>query len=414
MKRVWPALFLLCVLLVGCARPRGPKVEFWTISLRPLFTTYMEDLIRRWEQDHPGIRVEWVDLPFAAIQQKLLAALQSGSPPSVVNLNTDMALQLSEPGALLDLDQAVASSDRARYFPGLWDAVKYKEGHYAIPWYVTTEVIIYNADLFQKAGLDPGKPPSTWEDLVKDAVRIKEKTGTYGWLPAIKFLQDLQEQGIPVVSPDGKKALFDSPEAAKRLEMYVNLFKEGTLPRETLQLSKAYQQAVDLFQSGKLGMLQTGPQFLNRVRDNAPSVYKVTRVAPLPLGRGRVIAAATMNVVVPRSAPRQKEAVDFALFLTNDENQLAFSKLVPVFPSTVKAASNPFFTSGVGDDPLMARARRIGAEELKLARDLTLGLKNGKARNEAVKEALESALLGKKSPQDALHDAAKTWNDLLK
>src|SRR5262249_39545478 len=138
----------------------------------------------------------------------------------------------------------------------------------------------------------------------------------------------------------------------KRLEMYVDLYKKGTIPRETLLLSKAYPQAVDMFQSGNLGILQTGPQFLNRVRDNSPSVYQVTRVAPLPLGKGHVISAATMNVVIPKDTQNIRDAVEFALFVTNDENQLEFSKQVLVFPSTIKATKDPFFQLP-GGDPLI-------------------------------------------------------------
>ncbi len=373
----------------------------------------MNEVIHDWEKTHPGIQVDWVDLPLNAIQQKLIAAFASDSPPSVVNLNTEMAFQLTEAGALLNMDQFVRPEVRALYFPGLWNAVNYQGSSYAIPWYVTTEVLIYNADIFSKAGLDPNNPPTTWDELVEDSKEIKDKTGLYGWFPAIKFIQDLEEQGIPVVDSERRTALFDQPEAVKRLAMYVDLFRNGTIPRETLSLSKAYQQAVDLYQAGRLAVLQTGPQFLNRVRDSAPSVYSVTRVAPLPLGKGKVIGAATMNLVVPRNAPLIPEAIDFATFLTNDKNQLKFSQVVLVFPSTRKASSDPFFKTQ-GADPLIGEARKIGASELRIAKDLTLGLKNSKARNEAIRDALENALMGRKSPYQALHDAALLWDKLLK
>lgn len=411
LKTVFFHLFLFTV-LAGCHRTHSKSLEVWTISLRPAFTLYMEQVIADWEKKHPGIHVEWVDLPINVIQQKLIAAMISGSPPSVVNLNTDMAFQLAEAGALLNLDQAVPPGERERYYPGLWDAVRYEGGHYAVPWYVTTQVLIYNAEIFKKAGLDPDHPPETWDELLRDAVLIKEKTGLYGWFPSIKFIQELQEHGIPVVDATGKQALFDRPPAVQRLQMYVSLFQKGTIPRETLALSKAYQMAVDFYQAGKLGILQAGPQFLNRVRDNAPSVYQVTRVAPLPKGKGGVVSAATMNLVLPRNAPFQKEAVDFALYLTDDDNELAFSKTVPVFPSRVVASHDPFFFSAQGD-PLFASARKIGADELQKARELNLGLKNAKARNESIQTALENALMGRKSPYEALHEAAVTWNKLL-
>jgi len=404
-------LILGLALSIGCAK-KSNKMEVWTISLRPTFTPYMQSVIARWEKLHPEVKVEWVDLPISAIQQKLIAALVSKSPPSVVNLNTDMALQLAENGTLSNLDEGVNRAIATRYFPGLWNAVVVDGGHYAIPWYVSTQVILYNAKIFKAAGLDPNHPPKTWDELVNDAIAIKERTGFDGWLPSIKFVEDLEQQGIPVVDPQGKKALFDSPAAVARLQLYVDLFRKGILPRDALSLSKSYQTAVDLYQSGKLGILQTGPQFLSRVHDNAPSVYAVTRVAPLPLGKGNVYGASVMNFVIPKNAPFKQEAVDFALYLTNDENQLNFSKLVLIFPSTRKAAQDSFFRLSNGD-PLVAKARRIGAAEVEKSRDMTLALKNVKARNEALRIALENALMGRKSPYDALHEAALTWDKLL-
>ena len=405
MRRVAAAAALLAV-LAGCGNRVPPNTfQVWTISLRPLFTSYMQDVIARWEALHPGVHVDWIDLPIDAIQQKLIVALASGHPPSVVNLNTDMANQLADMGVLENLNAAIPAPRRAVYFPGFWNA-------HAIPWYVSATVIMYNADLFRRAGLDPDKPPASWGDLIADAKAIEEKTGVAGWLPSIKFIDELQEQGIPVVSADGKHALFDSPRAVEWLDMYVKLFQAGVLPRESILLSKAYAQAVDLYQAGRLGVLMTGPQFLNRVRDNAPSIYAATRVAPVPMGPGKVIGAGVMNFVIPENAPMKNDAIDFALFLTDDENQLRFCQMVPVFPSTIKAAGDPFFSSPSGD-PLMARARKIGAGELKEARDLTLDLKNEKDRNEAIQDAVVSALLGEKTPDRALRDASAIWDRLL-
>jgi putative chitobiose transport system substrate-binding protein len=404
--RPFVLFFFLSFIVCGCARQTPKKnLVVWTISLRPLFTNYMKDIIAQWEARHPGIQVEWEDIPFDAIREKLIVSLASGHPPSVVNLNTDIANQFSQMGVLLNLDKTISPQIRDEYFQGFWNT-------YAIPWYVSTEELMYNADLFQKAGLNPNDPPKTWQALIDDAKIIKKKTGNYGWFPAIKFLDDLQEQGIPVVTRDGTTALFDNPRAVAWLSMYVKLFQEGYIPRETIALSKAYQQAVDLYQSGRLGILITGPQFLNRVRDNAPSVYRVTRVAPLPVGPGHVIGAGVMNFAVPKNASLKQAAVDFALFLTNSQNQLRFCEMVPVFPSIKKAAQNSFFESPNGD-PQMAMARKIGVIQLQYARDLTLNLPNEQDRNEAIQDAVESALLGEKSPQEALQDAAKLWDRLL-
>jgi putative chitobiose transport system substrate-binding protein len=407
-KRIKAAVIFLFFSLFfsGCARTRRREFQIWTISLRPLFTDYMKHVIAQWEQKHPGIKVKWLDLPINAIQQKLIVGLASGDPPSIVNLNTDMALQFKEMGVLENLDQDVPPRIRKKYFPGFWK-------NFAVPWYVAPEILIYNRKIFKKAGLNPNKPPKTWKELIHDSVIIKQKTGLYGWFPAIKFLDELQEQGIPVISPNKKKALFNNPEAVKWLNMYVQLLKKGDLPHEAILLGKAYQEAVDQYQAGNLGILMTGPQFLERIKQNSETVYRETRVAPLPLGKGNVYNAACMNLVIPKNAPLKQDAVSFLLFLTNQENQLKFCKKALVFPSLINAAKSPFFTH-TSRKSLTSQARSIGASELKYAKDLTLELPHKRDLNEAVQNAVIKALWGEESSQTALNHAAKIWDRLLK
>src|SRR3989304_2920968 len=81
-------VILLTLILLSAALPPGaaaaPDVtlEFWTISLQPFFTDYVNGMIATYERTHPGIRIRWVDVQFAAIEQKLLASLAGGGAPA--------------------------------------------------------------------------------------------------------------------------------------------------------------------------------------------------------------------------------------------------------------------------------------------------------------------------------------------
>lgn len=416
-KRFALILLLLLLSLPSCSRGHSSEeLEFWTISLKPLFTGYMEETISSYESSHPRVKIRWVDVPIQAVASKLLATLASGSPPSVVNLNSEYALQFAEMEALINLDEFLSQKEKSLYFQGLWNAAAYRGGHYAFPWYVTTQVLIYNRKIFQAAGLNPDQPPDSLEEIARLSRVIKEKTGLYGFMPSIKLIDELLLDGIPVVSADGKEALFGTPEAEKKLEFYGNLFQKQIIPSESLQLAKSYLRAVEMFQAGTLAMIITGPQFLNRIRDNAPEIYKVTDVAPAPRGKAGIVPAATMNLVIPLTAPKKEEAIRFALHMTSDANQLAFCKLVPVLPSTKQAAKDPFFFSKEGPegDPLLQKGRRLSASQLPLAKDLNLGLKNAKDRNEVIKDMLEGVLLGKVTPAEGLRESVRQWNLLLR
>jgi putative chitobiose transport system substrate-binding protein len=402
-------------LALGCgvasASPQG-QIEFWTISLQPFFTTYVQGLIERYERRHPDVRIRWIDIQPQAVDQKLLAAIAGGVAPDVVNLNTEGMIRMAESRALVDMDSAVPSPARSRYFPNIWASLRVGGRAYGIPWYVVPDVLAYNKTLFKRAGLDPADPPATTDAFIKDATQIKRRTGVYGFMPnvdGIRFLKVFQEEGLPILGPDLHQAVFDGPAHAALLARYVRLFQHDMFPDDTLR--RGYLGATERYAGGQLAMLTTGPQFLLRVRADSPEVYQDTAVAPAPLGRGSVLDLPTMNLAVPLASRHRPEAVRFALYMTNDENQLAFSRLVVIFPSTRAAAADPYFTTA-GPNP-EERARVIAARELRIARDLTVVVPHSDDLFRIFREAVENAFYGRMTPQQALAWAVKEWNARL-
>lgn len=413
------ALALLALLpaagiLAAAPAPAAPStaLEFWTISLKPDLTAHIEDVIRRYEQAHAGLRIKWIDVDYQVLDQKLLSAIAGGVGPDVVNLNTELTVRMAQARALVDIDAAVPADARARYFPNIWASLRVDGRAYGVPWYVEPDVLAYNGALFRRAGLDPKRPPATMNDYIRDAVTIKRKTGLYGFMPnvdKIRMLTLFQEEGLPVLTADRRRAVFDSPAHVALLARYVDLFKHDLFPADTLR--RGYLGATERYSSGQLGMLVVGPEFIQRVHSDGPEAYRDTLVAPMPLGHGRVVDLPTMDVAVPVESRHRTEAVDFALFVTNDENQLAFSHVVVAFPSTRRAAADPYFTrSGTSPED---RARAIAANELGTARDLTVVTPHSDELFRIFQEAVESAFLGRMTPQQALMWAAREWDRRL-
>ncbi|HEV2439067.1 MAG TPA: sugar ABC transporter substrate-binding protein [bacterium] len=417
--RTRSAAVLLAVALAAAVVPAGPArsapsttLEFWTISLKPDLTAHIEDVMRRYERAHAGVRIKWVDVDYQVLDQKLLSSIAGGVGPDVVNLNTELTVRMAQERALVDMDAAVPADVRARYFPNIWASLRVDGRAYGIPWYVEPDVLAYNRGLFQRAGLDPAHPPITMNDYIRDAVTIKQKTGLYGFMPnvdKIRMLTLFQEEGLPVLTPNRRRAVFDSPAHVALLARYVDLFKHDLFPADTLR--RGYLGATERYSSGQLGMLVVGPEFIQRVHSDGPDAYRETLVAPMPLGHERVVDLPTMDVAVPVQSRHRTEAVDFALFVTNDDNQLAFSHVVVAFPSTRRAAADPYFTRP-GTTP-EDRARAIAARELDTARDLTVVTPHSDELFRAFQEAVESAFFGRMTPQQALTWAAREWDRRL-
>ena len=414
MTRRVVAVVAFAVLLGAGAASAVPQVqlEFWTISLQPLLTAHVQGAIGRYERAHPGVRVRWIDLQLEALDQKLLAAIAGGVAPDVVNLNTEITIRMAQAHALVDMDAAVPPTARARYFPNIWASLRVEGRAYGIPWYVEPDVLAYNRALFRRAGLDPAHPPGTMDEFIQTAATIKQKTGVYGFMPNVdttRLLTLFQEDGLPVLSPDGHRAVFDSPAHVALLARYVDAFKRDMFPADTLR--RGYLGATERYAAGQLAMLVTGPEFLLRVRADGPDVYRETLVAPEPIGLAHVLDLPTMDLVVPTASRHAAEAVDFALFVTNDENQLAFSHVVVAFPSTRAAAADPYFTRA-GTTPV-DRSRAIAARELGIARDLTVVTPDSDELFRIFREAVENAFFGRMTPQQALSWAAKEWDRRL-
>lgn len=411
-RRALSLLLLLALACSGCGSKSasGTTLRFWTIGLSGTYDAYMQGLARAFEAQHPGVTVVWEDLSQDATRQKLMASIAAGDPPDLVNLDTEFALTMAQNGALTRLDDLVSAEQRERYFPNLWAAGQVDGATYAIPWYVTTRVIMMNRSLMKDAGLDPARPPRTWDELDAFARQISSKTDSVGMMPAIRIINDWSMAGCPIVDIATLRPEFVNPVAVAAVDRYRALYAEGVMPPETL--TEGYKGALDRYKAGSLGFLEAGPQFLLRIKADAPSVYEATALAPLPETATHTIPAATMNFAVPVSSKHRELAVELGLFLTSPQAQLEFAKLVPLLPSTVESTRDPYFKTG-GADKLQAEAVRISLSQLSQCRDFSLALPRQKDLMRALNAAVEKAIRGEVPTEQALQEAAAAWDATL-
>ena len=363
-----------------------------------------------YEAQNPNIELHWVDLPQSASRQKLMAGIAAGKPPDLVNTSTEFALTLAQNGAIVGLNDSVSPLERERYFPNLWSAVTHDNEVYAIPWYVSTQVLIYNKSLLKQAGLDPDSPPTTLAELDDYARKVTQRTDAVGLMPSIRIWNDWSTQGAPFVDLDTLKPLFTAPESVAVLERYRGLYAEGVMPPETL--TEGYQGALDRYKAGSLAFLEVGPQLLLRIKADAPTVYESTGICAMPQSETNTLPASTMNFVIPRSSKHREEALKLALYLTSPQAQLEFCKLVPILPSTLESAQDEFFQAR-GEDPLQSEAVRISLSQLPRARDFNFSLPRRKDLMRSLKEAVETAIRGEATTLEALTKASDAWDKTL-
>lgn len=418
---IWVLLGLLTSLAVSCSTgnfgtgtkqaSKGVALEFWTMQLQPQFTEYFKSLIGTFEAQNQGIKVKWVDVPWTAMENKILTAVSAKTPPDVVNLNPNFASQLAGRNAWLDLDAKVPNQVRSSYLPNIWKASTMNGKSFGLPWYLTTQLTIYNTDLLKQAGIN--KQPVTYTELVQTAQQIKDKTGKYAlfmtFVPndSSEVLESFVQMGVTLLDAQGKAA-FNSPQGKAAFQYWVDMYKKGLIPKEVL--TQGHRHAIDLYQAGEIAMLSAGSEFLKQIATNAPQIAAASTTAPQITGETGKKNVAIMNVVIPRNTSQPEAALKFALFLTNDENQLTFAKAAEVLPSTVKALGDSYFKDLPANASADDKARVISAKQLQQAEVLTPTLKNFNILQKAIYENLQAAMLGEKTVDKAVEDAAQEWN----
>lgn len=409
---------VLAPLILGvfsCGSPRTIRdentVEFWTMQLQPTFNPYFNDLIAEFEEEYPQQQVRWIDIPWAAMEARIVTSVSAQTAPDLVNLNPRFAALLAGRNAWLDLDEYISEEVRSQYLEAIWDASRFDDTSFGIPWYLTTRITIYNQEIFQEAGID--SPPQTYEELAQVAQQVREETGKYAFFVSFapndsgEVLESLVQMGVQLLNEDGTAA-FNSPEGVAAFNYWRELYQEGWLPRDVL--TQGHQRAIELYQGGELALVKTGPQFFQTIANNAPDIAAVSQPAPQISGDTGKIAVAVMNLLIPRDTANPEGAIAFALFLTNPENQLAFSQIANTLPSTRDTLDHEYFQTGGDNATPMDEARVISADQLRRAEVLVPPLSNVNQLQAILYDNLQATLLGEKTVEAALANAEEEWN----
>lgn len=387
------------------------EIVFNTMELSPTFDDYINGMIDEFENEHPEATVKWEDVPADQIEQKTLTEASAGNMSDVVNLNPRFTKKLGGVGALLDMDEAAAEF-KDIYPEGLWKSGAVRDATYAIPWYFTSGGVLYNPDILEEAGFEA--PPETIEEAWEMSEEIYEKTGAIGGGYTTTSWQDLwilfPTMGIDLVNEEGTEAAFNTPEALKLFEDRKEYYDKGLIPDDLL-LDSAL--AKEWYADEKLAWWVSGPQLYRQVNDLSPDLYDKSKAAPGFVGSEGTMYSAIQNLVVSEQSEHKDVAIEFIKFVTNTENQLEFSKIVPILPGNSDAAEDEYFTSGEDSEDSEEKGLYYSAVDIDKAVDMAPPIAEANQINEILSEEYEEVLLNDKDPQAALDDAETRVNELI-
>lgn len=376
------------------------EVILWTLQMSD-FSEYMNAVIKEFEIENPDIKIRWIDVPFSEGEKRTLASVLSDNPPDLINLNPDFSATLAQKGTLSE----IPAEKVTQFNDGIIESLKYNGKLYSVPWYATSAVTIYNKSLVEKAGISV---PKTFGELKLSAPVVREKTNAYIFLPNITendtMLRILNKYGI------NSYENINSDKSVEVFDMFRELYRKNLIPKESI--TQTHREALEKYMSGNIVVFQAGANFLNMIKENAPQTYSVTDVAPQLTGEIGQNDFSLMNFVIPLLAKNKQEALKFALFLTNKDNQLEMAKLTNIIAVNKEALDDDFYTKYDGHD-LMAKARVISAKQLNKLEPVLKSNRNQKDINNLINSAVQAILLDKSDTGTILNRVSKDWKSLI-
>lgn len=357
------------------------EVVFWTLQMSD-FAPYINGVIKDFEKENSDIKIKWVDVPFSEGEKRTLASVLSDNPPDLVNLNPDFSATLAHKGAL----EEIKKEDLAQFNKEILKSLETNGKIYSIPWYATSAITIYNKSLLVNV-------PKTYEQMADYAPQIR-KSGAYITLPNITE-NDTMLKILNKYPEEKRKYVF---------ELFKNLYANDLIPKETVTMT--LQEALEKYMSGNIALLGAGANFLNMIKENAPEIYSKTDVAPQIKGDLGQNDFSLMNFVIPLRAKHKKQALKFALFLTNDKNQLELAKLTNVLAVNESTLQDDFYKKYQNGD-LIGKARVISASQLNKLYPTFKTQKNQKEINNLVNNAVQNILLDKDKTENILNKLVK-------
>ena len=391
------------------------EITFWTFYLSPTFDQYIKDTIARFEATYPGVKVNWEDHQ-ATFQQDLNNSFAAGNAPDVINLSVSegWVSDYAGKGLLLDLDSTVPQAVKDIYFPGLWKEQLVDGKNFQFPWYQGIQVELINKRIYEAAGLAEADFPKTTDGLPALCQTLKDKANTVCdiRLTVNDLLSQMVYEGnVKVLSDDGKSFTFDSPEAVKWLQMYVDMVTAGTVDNTALTTSDD-RVGLLIFSAGQAPFYQTGPNLIRDVKSNNSTLYGDLAVVPAPVGASGVVGKGLMSISVKGDTKFPNASIALAQYFTNPRSMVEFAQKVAVYPSSAAAYDDPFFSSA--PSAIEDSARPIAKDIISKYADIVPTIPSKADVNQIVLKAIESALFNDVPAQKALSDAVAEANKLIK
>jgi len=394
---------------------------FFPVAVGGKAAETIQGLTDEYAAGHPGVKIDAV---YAGSYQdtitKTLTAVRGGTPPQLsVILSVDM-FTLIEEDAIIPFDSMVKTdADKAwltSFYPAFMQNSMTGGKTYGIPFQRSTPVLYWNKEAFKAAGLDPNTPPATWTEMVEFGKKLTKRDAAGNvqqWgvrIPSSGFpywlFQGLTTENDVILANDaGNKTNFDDPKVVEALQFLVDLSTKYKVMQPGIVEWGSTPKA---FFEGQTAMMWTTTGNLTNVRKNAPFDFGV---AMLPANKRRGAPTGGGNFYIFKDSTDEQKAASFEFikWITAPEQAAKWTIATGYVAPRPDAWETPAMKAYVADFPPALVAR----DQLQYAVAELATYQNQRITT-IFNDALEAAIVGKKTPADALKEAQAQADRILK
>lgn len=318
-----------------------------------------KELITKFNQTYPNVKINYQSVPFGEAQNKFKTAAAAGSgAPDILRAEVAWVPEFASLGYLSALDGTELTADAADFLPTPMSSNQYNGKTYGVPQVTDTLALLYNKQLFEKAGLTD--PPTTWDEVKTAAAALKDKAGVDGlYINAGGYflLPFMYGEGGDLVDPAAKKIVVNSDANVTGVTTAQNLVESGAAVKPPAQDS--YGTMMTLFKENKVGMIINGPWEVNNIK-GAPEFGGLENLGIAPVPAGTVKAGAPVgghNYVVYAGLPQEKApaAIAFVKFMSSAESQAFLAEKLGLLPTRTSA----YALDSVQNNPIISAFKPV-------------------------------------------------------
>jgi len=308
-------------------------ITFWKGPFSDYETELWQPTIDRFEEQNPGIKVDFLDTPWESWLEKYTSAFASGSPPDV-SFMVEWYPQFAEAGQLVDLSSLITDEMRDRYSEKDWDYCTYDGKVVGIPYTLGVSVVFYHKDIFEKEGIT--ELPQDWDsfrEVCKKLTHDDQWALKFVGFPDInihQYMPYIIQSGAEYLNEDQTASGFDNPEGVRGLEFVTGLITKDKVAPPLDMYSD--DQLDDMFYNGQIAMCMDGIEYYADLMDANPDADIGAFLWPQGPAEDEIAARANYGAVsllsIAEDSPHQEEAWKFIEFLTEPENEQLYVKAV--------------------------------------------------------------------------------------